>query len=814
MIKRLTATLAAMLLIAAAVVICYENSLDGEFVFDDSHYIVKNDNIKNLSFEDSAQFAENMKDIVGYNPFRSLLSFSFALHYSNIPRLEKDQRGFIPDPRPFHIANVAIHLINGLLVFFLVRMLVGWRRKRHEWSVPYFSALAAALLFSTAAVNTESVTYIVGRSNSMCTMFCLASILAFLGARKVQESRYGDEGPPSGNRGKRTLSWTLLVLPLSMLVYKLLAGFGVGPRVGVLAAGGLVFLWVAAVSLLFVFAGRRLQVGGDALMLLSYFLFGLAALTKELAVVLPFLLLLLEVLVLSGGKRGYMKGRWKYHALMLGTIVLMVGLRFAVIGAAAGKQPTAGWEGTRVDYSYTATQVSGPVMTGYLRQFFWPVQLNIDNDVPIFTPQQAAQPLTLNFAVLFAIIMVTIWLTRYARMFAAGVLWYFIALIPTSSVLQFGDAMDEGRIYLSTIGLCWAAAVAAVACFNALRSRLRIVAGTATVVLLAGIVAMNCYHTRKRNLDYGTAIRLWHDTVLKSPLKARVHEGLGYELMTYGQRLREMNNHVRQAENLRKHLKKERGKVEPDEKKIEIYQEMLDERIAALKRLTENQRKYLAAAGMMFRTAVTFYEGDTPVTPRPGADGLETLRALNEGLSKQNSFKSYENLAVSYSSRSKTLEQAEGLSEELGVNRTETLRQMESCRNISLRLYQFVVRFRAAPNVMTNYGTMYMEIAYYLYRKENYDEFERYAQRAEMFAALTLKINPNFHPARYLIRKTAIDLAFYYDPYDEKRSAHKDAAKARHYYEIWEKWAISKDDRNVATKRIRRLIESSSFSYP
>ncbi len=811
MIKRLTATLAAMLLIAAAVVICYENSLDGEFVFDDSHSIVNNDNIKNLSFEDSAQFAENLKHIVGYNPFRPLLSFSFALHYSNIPRLDKDQRGFIPDPEPFHIANVAIHLINGLLVFFLVRMLVGWRRKRHEWAVPYFSALAAALLFSTAAVNTESVTYIVGRSNSMCTMFCLASILAFLGARKVQESRYRDEGSTSGNRGKRTLSWTLLVLPLAVLVYKLLAGFGADPRVGVLAAGGLVFLWAAAVSLLFVFAGRRLQIGGDALMLLAYFFFGLAALTKELAIVLPFLLLLLEVLVLSGGKRGYMKRRWKHHALMLGTIVLLVGLRFAVIGAAAGKQTTAGWEGTRIDYNYMATQVSGPVMTGYLRQFFWPVQLNIDNDVPIFTPQQAAQPLTLNFAVLFAIIMVTIWLTRYARMFAAGVLWYFIALIPTSTVLQFSDAMDEGRIYLSMIGLCWAAAVAAVACFNALRSRLRIIAGTAAVVLLAGIVAMNCYHTRKRNIDYGTAIRLWHDTVLKSPLKARVHEGLGYELMTYGQHLREMNNHVRRAENLRDYLKVERSRTEPDEKSIETYQEMLDERIAELKYLIDDQRKYLAAAGMMFRAAVTFYEGDTPTTPRPGADGPESIRALIKDLAEVPSLKSHENLAVSYSSRSKTLEHVESLSEELGINRAETLRQMESCRNISLRLYQFVVHFRPAPNVMTNYGTMYLEIAYYLYRKENFDDFERHAQRAEMFATLTLRVNSNFHPARYLIRKIAIDLALYYDPYDEKRAARKDAEKARYYYEIWEKWAISKDDRDDATERIRRLTERSSL---
>ena len=83
----------------------------------------------------------------------------------------------------YHMVNIIVHILNGILLWiFLEKTLslisVLSEKKHGEWI-----ALLAALLWLVNPVQTQSVTYIVQRLNSMAAMFFLLSFIFYLNGR-------------------------------------------------------------------------------------------------------------------------------------------------------------------------------------------------------------------------------------------------------------------------------------------------------------------------------------------------------------------------------------------------------------------------------------------------------------------------------------------------------------------------------------------------------------------------------------------------------------------------------------------------------
>jgi tetratricopeptide (TPR) repeat protein len=81
----------------------------------------------------------------------------------------------------FHLTNVLLHWICGVLVFLIVRKLLetcGERGRRDLW------ALCGAGVFLLHPIQTEAVAYIASRSDVLCTLFSFAAILIFLQYRR------------------------------------------------------------------------------------------------------------------------------------------------------------------------------------------------------------------------------------------------------------------------------------------------------------------------------------------------------------------------------------------------------------------------------------------------------------------------------------------------------------------------------------------------------------------------------------------------------------------------------------------------------
>jgi Flp pilus assembly protein TadD len=167
-----------VLLIIALGALLYSNTFGVPFVFDDEVYIVKNPVIKDLGlFKDFSEAADRLPEagVAETLSTRYLGHLSFALNY----RLN----GL--DVWGYHAVNLAVHLLNALLVYLLVALTFRTPFIKDGPSAGLTGpvALTAALLFVSHPVQTEAVTYITQRFASLATFFYLLSISAYIGSR-------------------------------------------------------------------------------------------------------------------------------------------------------------------------------------------------------------------------------------------------------------------------------------------------------------------------------------------------------------------------------------------------------------------------------------------------------------------------------------------------------------------------------------------------------------------------------------------------------------------------------------------------------
>lgn len=160
----------------------YLPGLQGGFVFDDFPNIVENSalHVSDLSIDSwlRALWASPSSDLQ-----RPLASLTFAInHYFS---------GL--DPWAMKATNLAIHLLNGLLLYALLCALICGtgsakltRLSRNEWLA---TLVAAAWLLHP--INLTAVLYVVQRMESLAQLFVLAGLILYLDARQRQATHRG-----------------------------------------------------------------------------------------------------------------------------------------------------------------------------------------------------------------------------------------------------------------------------------------------------------------------------------------------------------------------------------------------------------------------------------------------------------------------------------------------------------------------------------------------------------------------------------------------------------------------------------------------
>jgi tetratricopeptide (TPR) repeat protein len=203
----------------------------------------------------------------------------------------------------------------------------------------------------------------------------------------------------------------------------------------------------------------------------------------------------------------------------------------------------------RIPYLLVESKV---IIFYYLKSFLIPINLNVDIGFPFSTfttdPKIFLAMITIGAMIFLAWKTNNLWIR-------GGVLWFFMTLLPTSSIVPLNDLAVEHRMYLPmTLGLGL------------------VVSGALHHISLAGrmrfMVALICLFsllTLSRNGVWTDEIRLWKDAVAKNPSSPRPHNNLGKAYHENGQLERALFHFLKANENIQQGLAKQYNLTDPRE---------------------------------------------------------------------------------------------------------------------------------------------------------------------------------------------------------------------------------------------------------
>ncbi|MBN2374616.1 tetratricopeptide repeat protein [bacterium] len=453
-------------LIILTVIAIYGNALTTPFVFDDAGNIVAN-----MRLRDMGNF---LKPDIFSTP-RAIVELTFAINY---------RLGGLKVPG-YHIVNIIIHLINGILAYLLALML--FMKTLKDMALPKIRAMAlfAALIFVAHPLQTQAVTYIVQRFTSMAAMFYLLSILCYLKGRLFSVSNGLSDVKKSG------------MTP---------------------------FLFYLAASISGIFA----------------------ILSKQNAASLPFMIILIEYIFIDRSWKGWKRKIPCFLVILLFWalfILYMTGALGGIQGILIKN------EGMAVDFSslpdgrifgeisrvmrekeglgrwnYLVTQFN--VLVIYMRLLILPAGQSADYMYPFkkgffdgLTP--------LVFLILMSILLLGLRQIKRHPVISLSIFWFFLALSVESSFIPISDALVEHRLYLPMFGFAVIASYLLFYIFSKTRCM--------TAILASLIILSLCTATFLRNRVWAERTSLWADVLSKNPENYRAWNNLGNELANQGE---------------------------------------------------------------------------------------------------------------------------------------------------------------------------------------------------------------------------------------------------------------------------------------
>uniref|UniRef100_A0A3Q3XNG4 dolichyl-phosphate-mannose--protein mannosyltransferase n=1 Tax=Mola mola TaxID=94237 RepID=A0A3Q3XNG4_MOLML len=183
--------------VALLALLCFINSYDGEFVFDDSEAIVNNKDLRpttplnNIWSNDF--WGSNLSSNSSHKSYRPLTVLTFRLNYLLAGGLH---------PVGFHVLNIILHAAVSALMIDMFAIMIGglaYDENGKMLNQAPKTSLLAGLFFAAHPIHTESVAGIVGRADLLCALFFQLSFLTYCKAF---------------NRGRHLTRWVVVSLLL------------------------------------------------------------------------------------------------------------------------------------------------------------------------------------------------------------------------------------------------------------------------------------------------------------------------------------------------------------------------------------------------------------------------------------------------------------------------------------------------------------------------------------------------------------------------------------------------------------------------
>lgn len=279
----------------------------------------------------------------------------------------------------------------------------------------------------------------------------------------------------------------------------------------------------------------------SAATLLSLGAFLCALLSKETAIILPLVLIMLENLrkenslksrVFPSRIAAYVHTYLPYLAIA----ALYMTIRVCVVGEI----------GIRKDMTYFAQRPGIQFITSmpivfflYLKLLIFPLQLNADYNFPILLFNQhfiAAAKTVLSFWVLIGLatligyLALTVYAITRRHLLAIALLWYLITLLPVSNIIPFGDIMAERFLYLPSIAFCAVVGgvLARVVEKYGIKARLKRAPVQLAWTIFICLIALYGLRSAVRNHDWKDEVTFWKAVMRVAPTNSDAYYGLAH----------------------------------------------------------------------------------------------------------------------------------------------------------------------------------------------------------------------------------------------------------------------------------------------
>lgn len=156
--------------------IVYFNSLNNDFVFDDNALILNNNFIKSLKFLPLIF----KKSLSAYSSAITTMPYDKRYRPLQLLTYNIDYKLWKFNPLGYHLTNVLLHLLNSILVYYLLLII---------FNNSTFSKIVS-ILFLVCPIHTSVVSYISGRADLLVSLFMLLSIIFLYKFIKLKFKRY------------------------------------------------------------------------------------------------------------------------------------------------------------------------------------------------------------------------------------------------------------------------------------------------------------------------------------------------------------------------------------------------------------------------------------------------------------------------------------------------------------------------------------------------------------------------------------------------------------------------------------------------
>ena len=383
----------------------YFNTFTNSFHFDDYTYILKNEGLKEY-FQHPFSFSFILSNL----NHRSIVFATLFLNHS--------LDGF--NVFGFHVLNLTVHIITCLLIFLIAKEILSinlFLKTSDQSKIKLNIPLISALLFAVHPINTQAITYITGRTTSLAVCFYMASFLFFI--KGIMQN----------------LPCKILFYALSIVF--LILGFG----------SKIIILTVPVMFIVYYLFFTPLKATFFKRFFESKFI---RIIIQTIVITSPFILIFMSNHLNLKDIHSFMVD-WAFPLVSSGARVTKKGFEFLeILRPFLGKLIQIGSMDNLGISIYLLTEFK-VIVFYYIKMIFFPFNQNIDPDFPVAHGITDAG-VALSLGVIVLCLFAGIYFYKKNRLIAFGIFWFFITLLPTSSILPLRDTATEHRLYLPLAG--------------------------------------------------------------------------------------------------------------------------------------------------------------------------------------------------------------------------------------------------------------------------------------------------------------------------------------------------------------------------